>query len=282
MFELRLRSRIHPDELAAKVGKVLTPGDVSLLVTREARVAKPDGSLLFVYLPAWLPPDVRAAAYPILTTIRALNDNRGLASGSTRVIVGRQNRAAHVRSNIIGAFEPLGARIRGCRQTAWTGAHPAEWAALTPVWQAVAAGFAQYVPQRYAAQQAVAAATHPAWVIPGTPFSTVTVNNTYATGVHKDAGDLPEGYSCMAVLRRGAYTGGALVFPEYRVGVDLQDGDLLLMDPHEWHGNVALALASPDAERISVVLYYRTKLRACGAPAEELARAKRAGGTLAP
>lgn len=102
----------------------------------------------------------------------------------------------------------------------------------------------------------------------------MTVNNTYSTGVHKDAGDLPEGFSCLSVLRRGIYDGGVLVFPEFRVGVDLQDGDAIYMDPHEWHGNTQIEKLSPDAERISCVLYYRTRMRECQDPDSELAKAK--------
>jgi hypothetical protein len=69
-------------------------------------------------------------------------------------------------------------------------------------------------------------------------------------------------------LRRGTYTGGVLVFPRLRVAVDLQDRDLILMDAHEWHGNTAIA-GLPDAERISVVSYYRSAMATCGTPDQE-------------
>ncbi len=141
------------------------------------------------------------------------------------------------------------------------------------------------MPDRYANQAAVVARTQPEWVIPGTPFSTVTVNNTYPTGVHKDAGDLDSGFSTLSCLRRGSYTGGVLVWPRYRVAADMQDGDLLLMDAHEWHGNTRIRpfhdasvhgdpeadfrpmpdeCAGCSAERITVVAYYRTRLETCG------------------
>ena len=62
---------------------------------------------------------------------------------------------------------------------------------------------------------------HPAWVIPGTPFTTATVNNTYAGAIHTDAGDLKAGFGVLVVLREGHYEGCETVFPEYGVGVDL-------------------------------------------------------------
>ena len=57
--------------------------------------------------------------------------------------------------------------------------------------------------------------------------------------------------------------------PEYRIAIDLQDGDLVLMDAHQYHGNTQLELQSEDAERISLVLYYRTEMLACGTLMDE-------------
>ena len=102
------------------------------------------------------------------------------------------------------------------------------------------------------------------WRISNTPFTTMTVNNNYPTGVHTDKGDLEEGFSCLMSLRKGEYTGGSLIFPEYRVGVNMGEGDLILMDAHQWHGNTNIVKHSDDAERISLVLYYRTDMMFCG------------------
>jgi hypothetical protein len=154
-----------------------------------------------------------------------------------------------------------------CRLTSWTGQHLPEWQSLNPLLVAISEQFRGHVHDRWAAQKAVADATRPEWVVPGTPFTTVTVNNTYSTGLHRDMGDLAEGFSTLAVCRRGEYQGGVLVFARYRVGVDMRHGDLLLLDPHEWHGNTDIEAMSDDAERISLVAYFRTKVQACG-PAE--------------
>jgi hypothetical protein len=53
----------------------------------------------------------------------------------------------------------------------------------------------------------------------------------------------------------------------------MRHGDLLLMDAHEWHGNTHIRPRSDDAERISVVSYYRTKIRDCDSPAAEAEKA---------
>lgn len=279
MIEMRLRTRISQEELQAKVGKIVTPKDFNVLLTGPARVLTPAGQPLCIYLPGAIPPAMRETAYTLLHPIKILTQNRGLASGSQRVQRyegSRNSYSAPVYSAVIGAMDRMGGRFPYCRQTAWTGRHAEQWAALYPYFYAVSNLFAEHVHDRWKRQFEVAMMTHPDWRIPYTPFTTVTVNNTYSTGVHQDDGDLEEGYSCLTTLRRGSYTGGQLVFPEYRVAVDLQDGDVILMDAHQWHGNVELEKQSDDAERISSVLYYRTKLQECGSAEEELERARRA------
>src|SRR6266705_3309277 len=88
--------------------------------------------------------------------------------------------------------------------------HLPEWETLRPLLMAVAAHLQAHVPDRYAAQLAEADRTDPAWVVPGTPFTTVTVNNTWPTGVHTDKGDLDAGFSTITCLRQGPYTCGHL------------------------------------------------------------------------
>jgi Oxygenase domain of the 2OGFeDO superfamily len=287
VLDLRLRSRVSEEELAGKVGKILGSQDYNLLITGQARVRKPNGWPLCVYLPGVLTEEMtKPEVYDILHDLRKLTSlNRGMAAGSPRLGDGRsRSYARKISSGVVGAVDPMGQQ-RYCRLTAWTGQNLPSWQLLHPLLRAIAAHLAEQVPDRYAAQQAMAGKTDPAWIVPGTPFSTVTINNTYPTGVHTDKGDLDAGFSTIACLRRGSYVGGQLVFPEYRVAVDMRDGDLLLMDAHEWHGNVAITCACGleangcceecGAERISLVSYYRTKIAECGTPEEEYQRADR-------
>jgi hypothetical protein len=275
MIDVRLRSQIPEAELEQKIGKIVTPKDYNLLLTGPCRLAKPNGQLLGVYLPGVLKPVVTPVIYEILHALRSLvTDNRGNASGSMRFRYGdeKRTRSLKVRSIIIGAFDPGGPK-QFCRQTSWTSHHIARWDALRPLFVAIGKELAAHAPDRYEAQMEQVRQTDPAWVIPGTPFTTITVNNTFPTGVHTDKGDLDAGLSTMAVIRRGDYTGGVLVLPKYRVGVDMQDGDLIMFDAHEFHGNTQLELRSDDAERISVVSYYRTGMVSCGPADEEFRKA---------
>jgi hypothetical protein len=285
VIDIRLRSRVSAQELEEKVGKIVTANDVNAVLTGPAFVRKPDGKPLCVYLPGIMKAQCTDDVYTILHSLRTqTTDNRGLAGGTRRAEIPGQtrSRALPVPSAIIGAFDPSGA-YKYCRLTAWTGQNLPQWRQLQPFLQQVAAQLKRYVPDRYAAQLVRANQAEPEWVVPGTPFSTVTVNNSYPTGVHTDKGDLGEGFSSIACLRRGAYTGGILTFPEYRVGVDLHDGDLLLMDAHEFHGNTAMVCACDTkmngccatcgAERISIVTYYRSSIDRCGTPEQELRKA---------
>lgn len=286
MISIRVRSRIPAEELEQKVGKVVGDDSYNVLLTGPSRVFMPSGKLLCVYLPGAMRGVVQAEHYEILHGLRKdlVTFNRGLASGSERVKVGTTKRsyAMGVSSGVLGSFDPSGT-FKFCRLTAWTGKNMPQWEALRPVFGRVAQALQDHVPDRYAAQMEEIDKTHPDWVIPGTPFTTVTVNNTYPTGVHTDKGDLDKGFSTIFTLRRGSYTGGRFVFPEYRVAVDLQDDDLILMDAHQWHGNTPIVCACGQrrtsccetcgAERISVVSYMRANMVKCGSEAEEIQRA---------
>jgi hypothetical protein len=279
LVDIRVHTKISQAELDEKVGRIVTESDYNVRLTGPTRVSLPNGQPIVIYLPGIIPDVLAEAAYPILHPIREKTDQRHQASGSQSVQVGTSRKGRNVASSILGSFESDKRRFPYCRQTAWTGKNTEQFRELYPLFGFIGERFAEYVPQRYGVQWDRAEATEPAFRIPGTPFTTITVNNTYPTGVHTDKGDLDEGFSCLAVLRRGDYTGGVFTFPEYRLAVDLQDCDLLLMDAHQWHGNTDIQLHSEDAERISVVLYYRTNMLSCGTPAEELAKGKRANRT---
>ena len=286
MISIRTRSRISRQELDAKVGKVIGDDAYNVLLTGPTRVYMPSGKILCVYLPGAMRGVIGPEHYETLHGLRkdVVTFNRGLASGSERVNVGTTKRsyAMGVSSGVLGSFDPSGT-FKFCRLTAWTGRNLPQWQALQPVFGRVADALREHVPDRYEAQMEEIRRTHEDWVIPGTPFTTVTVNNTYPTGVHTDKGDLDKGFSTIFTLRRGSYSGGVFVFPEYRIGVDLKDGDLILMDAHQWHGNTPILCACGErrttccevcgAERISVVSYMRAAMVKCGSEAEETARA---------
>jgi hypothetical protein len=125
-------------------------------------------------------------------------------------------------------------------------------------------GFKELLPWRWGNQKAAADKIDPNFLVPETVFTTITVNKTFRTAAHRDAGDLDAGLSNLLVLGTGEYTGGYLIFPEYRIAVNVRPGDLLLVNNHEIiHGNTPIVLNNPDDEtneRISVVCYFRENM----------------------
>ena len=294
MMEFRARSKRSEEWVEKYKGAQVSESMVTLLIKNEARILKPNGKPLAVYLPGALG-ELADASYADFSAIRMTTDNRGYASGSTRYRDGDQMRAVPVTSAILGSFEST-PRSPACRLTAFTARHVEQWERLVPFFQRISNLLEEHVPDRYKNQVEKANATPDEWVIKDTPFTTITVNNTYPTGLHTDKGDLDEGFSTLAVMRRGNYTGGWLSFPQYGVSVDMQDGDVLLMDAHEWHGNTPLlcgdcgeslkmpnhrcegvtggagTAGKPSPERVSVVSYFRTKMTECETQEEENAK----------
>jgi hypothetical protein len=291
MIEMRLRTRIPQSELEKKIGKIVTDADYNLLLTGPGKILKPNGQALCVYLPGVMSAHTKDNdAYQALHSLRSIkSDNRGTASGSDYARESHLNNAGkntirymNVPSTIIGATDASGRQLY-CRLTAWTGSNIPQWQTIHPMLRTVAKHFEKHVPDRYAAQMEQVRQTKPEWIVPGTPFSTVTVNNSWSTGVHVDDGDLPQGFSTLVCIRRGNYTGGRLTFPRYRVAVDMQDGDLILMDAHEYHGNTSIVCECGNvcngmckvctAERISLVSYFKTRMTKCGTADEEYKKA---------
>lgn len=285
MLDIRLRSKIGKQELDEKLAKLITDGDYNVLLTGPAFVRKPDGRPLCIYLPGIMKDVSTEEVYQILHSMRGMvTDNRANASGVKKMPrKGQQRlRAIPVPSAVAGAVDKSPA-FYYCRMTVWTSENFDQWAKLQPYLLRVAEQLKEYVPDRYEAQMEEILKCEPEWVVPNTPFTTLTINNTWPTAVHTDKGDLDKGFSSIACIRRGNFTGGRLTFPEYRVAVDLQDNDLILMDAHEWHGNTPIVCECGDrlrgmcktcgAERISVVSYMRAKVVECGTAEEELDRA---------
>ena len=173
--------------------------------------------------------------------------------------------ANSVNSGIAGWFDRY-PRIPYGRATSYTQQHFDKFKMAFPFLQSLNRGFKELLPWRYGNQRAAADKLDPRFLVPETVFTTITVNKNFRTAAHFDAGDLSSGLSNLLVLsNNGKYSGGYLVFPEYRVAVDVRPGDLLLVNNHEiLHGNTPIVLEDPTAERISLVCYFREKMLELG------------------
>ena len=253
------------------------------------RLVREDGSLVAELVTDAVSPEAVQAALPFLLWAgRQLSDDRGHFSGRDRIrrikadgTVSNTNRSRQMRSTTAGSLN-RSPRLPWCRRSTPSRERAEDWQACFPLLREVADTLRRHVPKRYAAQAAIAAKTHPAWVIPGTPFTTVTINLSESGACHRDGGDYKPGFGAMLVLRRGLYDGCELVFPKYGAGFDPPDRSVVLFDPHEVHGNLPFRSTNgtmgDDWWRISVPCYFRTKMCQCRSPSVEVRRAQRAAG----
>ncbi len=174
-----------------------------------------------------------------------------------------------VMSGIAGWFDRY-PRIPYGRATSYTANNLEKFKMSYPFLQHLAKGFKDLLPWRYSNQMKAANKLDPEFLVPGTPFTTITVNKTFRTAAHYDAGDLNEGLSNLLVLSNdGRFTGGYLIAPEYRVAVNVRPGDLLLINNHEvMHGNTPI-VCEEGSERVSLVVYFREKMLELGSKAYE-------------
>lgn len=293
-----LRSRVPVEHVEPWKGRHPDGTHYDLLLHGSCEVRGPAGELVVVLCRDVLSEQAVAQAKPVLHWMRRFtSDNRalyaGAEGGNTNMVkadgtLSRSNRALDadgnrvvVASTIGGYYEQQGGRHPFCRATGFTRSYPEQWSALQPIMQECASVYQQVAPVRYAKQRSVVNETHPAWIIPGTPFTTITVNNTVAAAYHQDGGDLKEGMGILCAFEHGTFDGFELVVPEYRIAVRLRDRDVLLFNPLVWHGNVPphgqVGEQDVDWWRASLVLYYRDGIRGCLSPQAELAKAKQRG-----
>lgn len=142
-----------------------------------------------------------------------------------------------------------------CTLTARARRAPDDWQALRWLVDEMAGVFRRTHPHEYAAHLADVGGVPDGCRIGGTPFTTVACNRTDTRagltarmGCHRDGGNIRGAYGLLSV--HGSFTGGLLVFPKYRLAVDLRSRDLLIADNTELHGNTAIT-----GRRLSVVAF---------------------------
>jgi hypothetical protein len=168
------------------------------------------------------------------------------------------------QSNIIGYFDKRDRNFKDsppCRTTAFTSQQVDKWTKVIPLIENMDLQFKRLTPKNHKIQHKQAQKTK--FVIKNTSFSTVTINYNWRTALHKDAGDLKEGFGNLVVLEEGEYKGGCTGFPQFKVAVDCRHGDFLAMDVHEWHCNTKIKPISDDHTRLSLVAYLREKMIKC-------------------
>ena len=216
---IQLRSRVPIAKVEARYGSHATHDDYDVLLHNDCKVFAPDGSLLCALVRGGMEPELVQAAYPALHHLRRYkSDNRGNYAGqSERVVkqnsdgtVSRTTRSLQVASAVVGFYDRY-PRIPFCRQTAFTAKEAEKWATIVPLAQQVSQLFQATVMDRYKVQKDYVAGISPDFVIPGTVFTTMTVNNCVPAAYHQDAGTVWRWISGMATCCSSIRTSGTAI-----------------------------------------------------------------------
>ena len=171
------------------------------------------------------------------------------------------NYAQSVMSGIAGYFDRY-PRIPYGRACSYNEKNPEKFALSFPYLRKLNEQFRELIPGRWKAQAAEANKLDSRFRIADTVFTTLTVNHNWRTACHRDAGDLTKGFSniCGVTGPEGkGWRGGQFILPEYRIAINLQPGDMLLVNNHEGiHGNDELI--GDDNDRMTIVAYFREKM----------------------
>lgn len=172
-------------------------------------------------------------------------------------VINKRKRSNQAMSNSIGGYDK--SNVYPCRLTNWTKKNIEEYKSLFPLSKCISDLYFSYVPDKWLYQNEKYSKSPKEFVIPETNFSTLTINRDWRTAAHKDRGDCKEGLTAFTVKELDNFEGGELCFPNYDIGIDIREGDLLLFDPHVTHCNNKLTKNG----RVSFVFYLREKLDKC-------------------
>ena len=197
-----------------------------------------------------------------LTGVKVLSrDEQIKEADNINNFISETNYAQSVMSGIAGYFDRY-PRIPYGRETSYTEKNREKFALCYPYLHKLNSQFRELIPNRWKAQNEQANKLDSRFRIDGTVFTTLTVNHNWRTACHRDAGDLTTGFSniCGVTGPEGkGWRGGQFILPEYRIAINLQPGDMLLVNNHEGiHGNDELI--GDDNDRMTIVAYFREKM----------------------
>jgi hypothetical protein len=276
---LRLKRVLTPAQGDALHKKFLTNDNVQILINYDCDGYDLNGKMLFRYRKNAIPMEILKQGVNAFKDSIQLTDGRGSASGSSHKRIRKDGSVSNITvgnkvfSGNVGYMD-AGAMVHYCRKTAFARDYFEKFQQGIPFVKHIDKLYKQLCPEHYAKQKAIAEGTNKNYVIDDTSFTTVTVNRNFATAVHKDAGDYPEGFGNLIVYREGHYEGSYFCLPEYGIGIDMQNQDVLFADVHSWHGNTPYQNTSEDFMRIAFVMYYREYMYQCKSPSKELFETK--------
>lgn len=263
-------------EASAMKTKLITEDHYDLIVDFDCDAYDTaTGELLLRFRKNAMPKEILMAGVDNYKHSIAISNNRGDAAGGTKRRINPDGTLSNIMMAADTASGNVGYMNGGglqpyCRTTAF-GRNEVEKLELgRPFVDYIDSKYKELCPKQHAAQLKTANETNANYVLWDTAFSTITVNKNFRTAVHQDGGDHPEGFGNLFVYREGDWDKGYFTLPEWGIGMDMQNQDMLFVDVHRFHGNEEYNNFDPENGdlRISFVLYYRTGLRTCKSPSE--------------
>jgi hypothetical protein len=246
-------------EAAAKlVGQFPERSHAKLAIHGDTKVIAPDGGISAVLLCKAIPSELHNRAFELWKPVTGLLSNRATAVGTLSLPRstnkdGTPSPRSGVNVHVLDVVEArqgiLGYVDRPCRKkTKLTKRCPEMLDGNRRLIERVNALYAQHMPHLYTIQRAEVEKAGPRWRLWATAFSTVYLAKNFRTAYHTDRGNLLGVMT--ALMPTGAFTGGELVLPRWRIAIAFKPGDLLLFDPQQLHGNLPF-----EGERISAAFY---------------------------
>jgi len=280
---IHLQNELSDSYIHELVTKHVKPNDrdfdAKLLVDDYCTVLKPNGDVLLKFLPGAMNFDYATAAF---NAFESANLETSKSSQRPAIVA-----SGNPGSTAVLGFMARVHRFNYCRATALTAKHLEGFKASIPFIRSASELMKQHMPERYAAQLGACNQCKPDYIIPGTVFSTTTINRNVTATYHTDEGDFKAGIGVIAatwakrkgrswqVVTENPAEGGILVFPKYGVSVMLRSTDLVLADVHTVHGVTPITGKPGSWARMSFVFYLRERMSECGSPAEEIERISR-------
>lgn len=250
------------------------------LLNEDVTVNGPDGELIFILLKRALSASAVASAWKAVEDWNPLSPLRALAKGQKQQYLYKDGKKTnyikdrtYCISGVMGYFDRF-PTTPCCRPCAFNAGDPDKWALMGPLSREVADLHMFHDPMAKNVYSDFRSRTHPDWLIPKTPYTTITMNKNFQTWPHKDGKNLAA--TCpMTIIRKGKYNGGQLVFPEWRLAVNLDTTDLMMfMNSKEWHGNTRITGMTEGYVRSSFIWYCRKNMTDCLSATEEIERVK--------
>ena len=321
--------KMSDEEIAEREGEYFDEKHFDTILDEDADVYTDDGKLLLKLRKKVIPKkytDMALQSYR--DAAKKTHENRGAAAGeldrnkmnnyigefvdqgkfrtkfysNTSGELSKQATSNLSPSNIIGFYDKPDRNLLGkgppCRLTAFNRDYPDLWDQSVPFIRQIDKLFKELTPEAHAAQLHKCQSV-PNFAIDDTAYSTVTINYSWRTALHKDKGDFEDGFGNLIVVEdtdnpntyRGAYTG----FPQYGVAANVRTGDFLAMDVHEWHTNTEFYPTNPNVKldktdrkvknnwhynRLSIVCYLRDKMIRCKNLEADTSIPKQRGGGI--